>query len=222
MGMMFGCICLVCFCLLAAKAVTHRCRWEKADRLLLKIHRIVSIVFVISCAIHVVCIIPVLQTRSIAVTATGIAGALILLFLICLCHVIKDGEKKMWWHRVLTLILALCISGHIVAYIVDFKQYQQKVNQIAFEEMELVNIADGTYEGEYDAGYIYAKVEVQIKNHEILAINILEHLNERGEPAEKLLDDIVEMQNIYVDTVSGATNSSNVLKKAVENALMGE
>lgn len=34
--------------------------------------------------------------------------------------------------------------------------------------------------------------------------------------------EIIEEQKIDVDTISGATNSSTVIKKAVENALKGE
>ena len=43
------------------------------------------------------------------------------------------------------------------------------------------------------------------------------------EAAQKLIvDRIIEEQKIEVDAVSGATNSSTVIKKAVENALTGE
>ena len=66
---------------------------------------------------------------------------------------------------------------------------------------------------------IYAKVEVTIQNGEITGIRILEHKNEHGQAAEAVVDRIVAEQRIDVDAVSGATNSSTVLKKAVENAL---
>ncbi|MGN0378701.1 MAG: FMN-binding protein [Butyrivibrio sp.] len=132
---------------------------------------------------------------------------------------IKEKKKKIWWHRFLTIIMAICIVSHVITYIIDFKYYLQKVSDIVFEDVELANIKDGTYQGEYDVGYIYAKVEVEIRDNEIVSITILEHRNERGEPAEKVIDDIVEKQEINVDAVSGATNSSNVIKKAVENAL---
>ena len=36
---------------------------------------------------------------------------------------------------------------------------------------------------------------------------------------EKLADDMVKQQSLNVDAVSGATNSSKVIRKAVENAL---
>ncbi|MBQ4524251.1 MAG: FMN-binding protein [Lachnospiraceae bacterium] len=132
---------------------------------------------------------------------------------------IKDKKKKLWWHRVLTVIMAISIGSHIVTWVVDFNDYQQKVSNIVFKDMELANIKDGVYEGEYDAGYIYVRVEVEIRNNEIVSITLLEHRNERGKPAESILDDVVAKQEIDVDAVSGATNSSNVIKKAIENAV---
>ena len=67
--------------------------------------------------------------------------------------------------------------------------------------------------------FIYAKVEVTVQNGEITNINILEHRHERGKAAEVITDSIVDEQKIDVDAISGATNSSIVIKKAVENAL---
>lgn len=57
-----------------------------------------------------------------------------------------------------------------------------------------------------------------INKHKIEEINILEHRNEMGKPAEKIIYDIKKQQSLNVDTISGATNSSNVIKKAIENA----
>jgi uncharacterized protein with FMN-binding domain len=47
----------------------------------------------------------------------------------------------------------------------------------------------------------------------------LEHRHERGKTAEVITDSIIDEQKIDVDAISGATNSSTVIKKAVENAL---
>lgn len=55
-----------------------------------------------------------------------------------------------------------------------------------------------------------------------MSIHILEHENERGQPAEAVVERIVAEQRINVDVVSGATNSSTVLKKAVEKALKND
>ena len=58
-----------------------------------------------------------------------------------------------------------------------------------------------------------------VQNGAVTNIDILEHKNGRGSRAEVVVDRIVEEQKIEVDAVSGATNSSTVIKKAVENAL---
>lgn len=217
MGIIFGFICLICFCALLAKAITHRYHLEKADRFLMKFHKCISGMLAISCFIHIIFVVPVLKNRSIFVNATGIASVLFMFLLICLCHMIKDKKKRICWHRVLAIIMAICAVSHIIAYIVDFKDYQQKVSNIVFDDIELANIKDGVY----DAGYISARVEVEIKNSEIVSAILLEHRNERGKSAESILDDVIDKQEIDVDAVSGATNSSNVIKKAIQIAIKG-
>ena len=61
-----------------------------------------------------------------------------------------------------------------------------------------------------------------VQNGAVTNIDILEHKNGRGKPAEIVADRIIQEQRIDVDAVSGATNSSVVIKKAVENAFKGE
>lgn len=113
------------------------------------------------------------------------------------------------------LIGLLCLA----LYLKSVSDYKQAVNNIIFEEIDITKIPDGTYVGECNVNVIYAKVEVIVQNGEIKNIDILKHKNERGEAAETVIDKIADEQKIDVDAVSGATNSSTVLKKAVENAL---
>lgn len=63
---------------------------------------------------------------------------------------------------------------------------------------------------------------MSVKNGKIADIDILEHKNGRGKSAESIINKIVDEQKINVDAISSATNSSIVIKKAVENALRGE
>ena len=153
------------------------------------------------------------------VVVSGVAAVIFMILLIALCHMIKDAQTKMRWHRILDIVMLLCLIGHVVFYYMDFHSYQQKVTDIVWEDVNVADIADGIYEGEYDAGYIYARVEVEIRDGKMISITLLEHRNERGKAAERIIDDILEKQSITVDAVSGATNSCNVIKKAVENAL---
>ena len=86
------------------------------------------------------------------------------------------------------------------------------VKKTTFSNIEISDIPDGVYVGEYDVNFIYVKVEVMVQNGVIKSIDILNHKNERGKSAEIIADRIIEEQKIDVDTVSGATNSSTVIK----------
>lgn len=106
-------------------------------------------------------------------------------------------------------------------YLKSVADYQRAVKETTFDEVIISDLEDGVYIGEYDVNFIYAKVEVTIQNGQITDINILEHTQKRGKSAETVINKIIDEQIIDVDAVSGATNSSIVIKKAVENALIG-
>ena len=219
MGIITGYLALIGLLLLLAKFVTRRIHNDRFDRFFLKLHKPVSTAFVIITVIHLLLTLPVFRTRDLTVVLSGIAALIILILLITLYHRIKNGKEKMRWHRILSTIMLLFAVVHIVTYYIDFGDYQRKISEIEITQVDLSRIKDGQYVGEYDAGYIYAKVAVTVKEGKITGINILEHRNEHGQPAESIIDSIVKEQNITVDAVSGATNSSLVIKKACENAL---
>ncbi len=118
------------------------------------------------------------------------------------------------------IILLICLICAAV-YLKNVADYKRAIGETTFDEIDIADVSDGTYIGEYDVNFIYAKVEVTVEDWEIVSINILEHRHERGKAAEKVIEKIIEEQKIDVDAVSGATNSSTVIKKAVENALKG-
>lgn len=129
----------------------------------------------------------------------------------------RISKKK----TVLFVIVFLLLIGFVwgILYLKSVADYKKAVKETTFEDIHISDIPDGVYVGEYDVDFIYAKVEVTVQNGEITNINILEHRNERGKTAEVIADSIVDEQKIDVDAISGATNSSTVIKKAVENAL---
>jgi len=127
-----------------------------------------------------------------------------------------------------TLVIFILISVVIIGilyfawYLYDVNSYKKSVADITVFDINLSNIPNGVYDGAYDVGYISAKVEVVVNNGTIEKISLLEHKNEKGAPAEVITDNMIKEQKIDVDTISGATNSSKVIKKAVENALIQE
>ena len=131
----------------------------------------------------------------------------------------RISKKKIISVIILLLLLIGLICGAV--YLKKVADYKRAVGETTIGEIDIADVSDGNYIGEYDVNFIYAKVEVTVEDGEIVSINILEHRHERGKAAEKVIEKIIEEQKIDVDAVSGATNSSTVIKKAVENALKG-
>ena len=131
----------------------------------------------------------------------------------------KISTKKMISFIILLLLLIGLICGAV--YLKNVADYKRAIGETTFDEIDIADVSDGIYIGEYDVNFIYAKVEVTVEDGEIVSINILEHRHERGKAAEKVIEKIIDEQKIDVDAISGATNSSTVIKKAVENALKG-
>ena len=131
----------------------------------------------------------------------------------------RISKKKIISVIILLFLLIGLISGAV--YLKNVADYKRAIGETTFDEIDIADVSDGIYIGEYDVNFIYAKVEVTVEEGEIVSINILEHRHERGKAAEKVIEKIIEEQKIDVDAVSGATNSSTVIKKAVENALKG-
>ena len=119
----------------------------------------------------------------------------------------------------IVLIAVFIIVLVIGFYGIQLLNYKKTIKEIKIENVDLSTISDGKYTGSCDASYISAEVSVTVKDHKITDISLLKHKNERGKPAEVIPGKVVEAQSLKVDTISGATNSSKVILKAIENAL---
>jgi len=117
------------------------------------------------------------------------------------------------------IVIVVICSILAINYIKRISNYKEKVNNIIIQEVNLDNKKDGKYIGEFDADVISAKVEVEIKDKKISNINLIEHKTDRGATAEVIPQKVVDSQTLKVDVISGATNSSKVILKAIENAL---
>jgi uncharacterized protein with FMN-binding domain len=183
-------------------------------------HITLGIAALIAGITHLASVLPLFEARPLAV---WVGGALLLLVLIgmCLSGLLGRGSL-LKLHRALAVAAVAVLLSHIAVNVVALNNYQQAAKSIQIADVDLSRISDGTYTGECDVGYVFAKVSVAVKSGAITDVTILEHRTEGGHPAERIADDVVAEQRITVDAVSGATNSSNVIRRAIYNALANE
>lgn len=130
-------------------------------------------------------------------------------------------RKKIKIMIIITSIVLVIGIGYGLSYLKRYNDYKNEVADIEINEVNLSQIEDGVYVGEYDVDFISAKVQVEVKENQIKNIEFIEYHHDRGEKAKSILQDIIDEQRIEVDTITGATNSSKVIQKAIENALAG-
>ncbi|NLM97754.1 MAG: FMN-binding protein [Halanaerobiaceae bacterium] len=121
---------------------------------------------------------------------------------------------------ILIVLFILTIAGSILGlrFYQELETYRKQVSEIEIFDIDLSEIPDGEYTGSYEVKLVSAEVKVLVKNHEIIDIILLSHHHGRGGAAEVIPDRVVEEQSLQVDMISGATSSSKVILKAIENA----
>lgn len=93
------------------------------------------------------------------------------------------------------------------------------IKALQLSGIDLSNVADGQYEGIQDTSLVKVTVLVTVADRAITDIKITRHDCGKGKPAEAIVGAVIAKQTTKVDTVSGATGSSVVILKAIENAL---
>lgn len=121
---------------------------------------------------------------------------------------------------IIILFILLVIGGGATYFVKMTEKSLEELSSTEIVDVDLTTLDDGTYLGSYKAFPVSVEVEVTVLNHEITEIVILKHDSGQGEPAEVIILDVIEMQSLNVDLVSGATYSSKVILLAIHDALM--
>ena len=118
-------------------------------------------------------------------------------------------------------VVVIAVAVFAAVMVSKSKKLDAYMETLQINEVDVSAVSDGVYAAEVDAGMIRVALEVTVKDHKIMKIDLLQHQNGQGDAANAVTGTIVQEQRIGVDVVSGATLSSRVIQKAVENALTG-
>ncbi len=121
---------------------------------------------------------------------------------------------------VLLIFISILFVLGLSCSILLTKQMQESAERLsALEEPDLVSVKDGTYIGREETPLVKVEVEVTVKSHKIVSIEIKRHDNGKGKPSETIIDAMMRNNTTDVELVTGATMSSLVIRAAVINAL---
>lgn len=112
----------------------------------------------------------------------------------------------------LTAATAACVCFALVAVFL-------RPQPLDIGTVDLSTISDGSYIGVCQNKILFAVVKVEVQDHEITGIEVLEHKASYLEQAEQIAGTVCSKQSLEVDAITGATLTSDTVLKAVKNAL---
>jgi uncharacterized protein with FMN-binding domain len=128
----------------------------------------------------------------------------------------KRNHRIIWGVVMVTVFVAAFSITKIISRI---EANLKRLENLKVQNVDLSKMPDGIYSGSYNVFPVTADVRVIVKNHKIAEIELVKHTNGKGAAAEVIPERVVKAQSIEIDVVTGATYSSKVILKSIENAL---
>lgn len=127
--------------------------------------------------------------------------------------IINVDDKK-------TFLVIFCVILLVLGFIVQRNRNQIKeVAALNLHNVELSNLSDGIYKGKCYTSFQHVSVEVTIKNHIIVKVNLVENEGSKGQLSKNIAEKIVKENKIIVTPVENDELGSYVIMAAVMNAL---
>ena len=99
----------------------------------------------------------------------------------------------------------------------------KRIREFQLPEIDLSEIEDGTYTGQFIHHDNVYETDVIMKDHRIDDIQVLQWEGDKyDQRALVIMQRVIEKQSLQVDVVTGATKSSKIYLITIYNALSGE
>ncbi|MCL2753906.1 MAG: FMN-binding protein [Defluviitaleaceae bacterium] len=100
--------------------------------------------------------------------------------------------------------------------------YPSGMRNIELQGIDLTTLDNGSYTGTFERGRFTNTLTVHVENNRIVSIEIVDDVFGSGitNASDEVFSRVIAMQDTRIDTVSGATATTNAYLKAIENALL--
>lgn len=140
----------------------------------------------------------------------------------------RKGKFSMWIILIVILGVLVVAAG---AVMLAFEPGRREAMAVTVGQVDFDHLQDGIYTGAYQGAKDHlrdAKVTVTVADGEVRRIQVIEGAQAKekqskeicnGQSIDTLFQRVLEAGSLQVDTISGATITSKVHLKALENAL---
>jgi len=118
------------------------------------------------------------------------------------------------------LMLAALIILMAGGYLTSRKKLQlREAANLPYYKIELSEIEDGIYSGKTQTSFLHLELEIEVKNHTIKDIKVLQNDGLDGEKARPIIYEMMEANKIVVPAIKGAERGSLVYISCASTAL---
>jgi len=124
--------------------------------------------------------------------------------------------------KIVFIILAILLLSATTMMFV-FNNGMEEAKAIQVNSIDLSKVEDGDYVGSFDLTRWSNEIKVTVKDHKIIALEVMDDVMfKMDEITKSLFDRVLQNQSLDVDIETGATVTSHAYLKAIENALEGK
>ncbi len=124
--------------------------------------------------------------------------------------------------KIVFIILAILLLSAATMMFV-FNNGMEEAKAIQVNSIDLSKVDDGDYVGSFDLTRWSNEIKVSVKDHKIIAFEVMDDVMFKMDDITKsLFDRVLQNQSLDVDIETGATVTSHAYLKAIENALEGK
>ena len=118
------------------------------------------------------------------------------------------------------LMLAALIILMAGGYVINRKKLQlREAANLPYYKIELSEIENGIYTGKAETSFLHLELEIQVENHQIKDIKVLQNDGIDGEKARPIIDEMIDQNKIVVPAIKGAERGSLVYISCASTAL---
>lgn len=113
-------------------------------------------------------------------------------------------------------VIFIMLCGFLIA---RKKNQAREVSKLPFYNVELETVEDGTYYGKTYTSFLHLALEVTVKDHKLVKIDVLENDGIDGEKARPIIDKMIAENKVVVTAIKGAELGSIQYISCVDSAL---